>query len=159
MKWTNLDNPDVYYDTESFRVPFITARYAFLRLADEFLREGNKKEAEEVLDKVLEIMPDESVPYDQLVTNFPIFYYEIGNTKKATDLADKIVAKADEELKYFAGKVQKGGDRQWGDENIRQTVQSDMRTIQLLYSAAEQYDKPAAERYKKIYENNLSRIQ
>ncbi len=159
MKWTNLDNPDVYYDTESFRVPFITARYAFLRLADEFLREGNKKEAEEVLDKVLQIMPDESVPFDQLVTNFPIFYYEIGSTKKATDLADKIVLKADDELKYFAGKVQKSGDRQWGDDNIRQTVQSNMRTIQLLYSAAEQYDKPAAERYKKIYEDNLAKIR
>ncbi len=159
MEWTNLDNPDVYYDTESFRVPFITARYAFLRLADEFLREGNKKEAEEVLDKVLELMPDASVPFDQLVTNFPIFYYEIGNTQKATALADQIVTKADEELKYFGDKFRRSGDRQWGDDNIRQTVQSNMRTIQLLYSAAEQYDKPAAERYKKIYEDNLARIQ
>ncbi len=159
MKWTNLDNPDVYYDTESFRVPFITARYSFLRLADEFLREGNKKEAEEVLDKVLELMPDASVPFDQLVTNFPIFYYEIGNTQKATALADQIVTKADEELKYFGDKFRRSGDRQWGDDNIRQTVQSNMRTIQLLYSAAEQYDKPAAERYKKIYEDNLARIQ
>ncbi len=51
------------------------------------------------------------------------------------------------------------GDKQWGDENIRQNVQSNMRTIQLLYSAADQYDKPAAERYKKIYETHLAKIQ
>jgi hypothetical protein len=159
MLWTNLDNPDVYYDTESFRVPFITARYAFLRLADEFLREGNKKGAEEVLDKCLAIMPDKSVPYDQLVTNFPIFYYEVGSIQKGTALSDEIVKKADEELKYFTEKVLKMGDRQWGDENIRQNVQSNMRTIQLLYSAADQYDKAAAERYKKIYETHLAKIQ
>ena len=159
MAWTNLDNPDVYYDTESFRVPFITARYAFLRLADEFLRQGNNEAAGEALDKVLEIMPDASVPYDQLVSNFPIFYYEIGNTQKATELADYIVKKADEELQYFGDKFRKSGNRQWGDDNIRQTVQSNMRTIQLLFSAAEQYDKPAAERYKTIYEQNLARIQ
>jgi hypothetical protein len=159
MKWTNLNNTDVYYDTESFRVPFITARYAFLRLADELLRENKKKEAEEVLDKSLEIMPDASVPYDQLVTNFPIFYYEIGSKEKGTKLADEIVNKADKELAYFGPKFAKSGDKQWGDDNIRQFVQSNMRTIQLLYQAAEQYDKDAAARYRQIYEKHLSKLQ
>lgn len=159
MKYTGLDNPEIYYDTEFFRVPFITARYAFLRLADEYIREDNKKGAEETLDKALAIMPDESVPFDQLVTNFPIFYYEIGNTKKAVALSDKIVTKADQELQYFADKFKKSGDRQWGDANIQQSIQSNMRTIQVLHNAAEQYDKATAEKYRKIYESNLARIQ
>lgn len=159
MKWTGLDNPEIYYDTETFRVPFISARYAFLRLADDFMRDGKKKEAEEVLDKALAIMPDKSVPFDQLVTNFPIFYYEIGNIKKGLELSNYIVDKADKELDYFGEKIQKSGDRQWGDGNIQQSVQSNMRTIQLLYSATEQYDKATAEKYRKIYEKHLARVQ
>lgn len=159
MKWTNLDNPNVYYDTETYRVPFISARFAFLRLADQYFREDNKAGAKEALDKALAVMPDKSVPYDQLITNFPLFYFEIGENKKAVELSDYLVNKANGNLKYFGEKVNKSGDRQWGDGLVQEMVQSNMRTIQALYSSAEQFDKAAAERYRKIYEENLAKIQ
>ncbi len=159
MRWENVDNPDVYYDTETFRVPFISARFAFLRLADQYLRENKHEEVEKALDTVLKIMPDESVPFDHFVTNFPVFYFEIGKKEKAIALSDKIVAKADAELKYFGPLFRKEGNKQWGDINIYQTVQSHLRTIQMLYSVAEQFDKPSAEKYRKIYESHLSKLQ
>ncbi len=160
MFWRNLDNPKVYYDSETYlRVPIITARFAFIRLVDQLVREGKKEEAERILDKALKIMPDSSIPYDQLTANFPIFYYEIGKNDKAKKVSDVIVKRADEELKYFIEKSKTRGDKQWGDSNIEAIIQSDMRNIQMLYSAAEQYDKPLAEKYKKIYEGHMAKLQ
>jgi hypothetical protein len=34
-----------------------------------------------------------------------------------------------------------------------------MRLIQLLYTAAEQHDKPLAEKYKKIYEDHMAQLR
>ncbi|MCA0362929.1 MAG: DUF2723 domain-containing protein [Bacteroidetes bacterium] len=160
MQWRNLNNEKVYYDSETYlKVPIVTARFAFLRLVDQLVREGKKAEAEKYLDKSLEVMPDKTIPFDQLVGNYPIFYYEIGKVEKARKIADIMVNRADEELKYFIEKNRSSNDRQWGDGNIQQIIQSDMRTIQMLYSAAEQYDKPQADKYKKIYETHLAKIQ
>ena len=160
MAWRNLNNPNVYYDSETYlKVPMVTARFAFLRLVDELVREGKKEDAEKYLDKSLELMPDNTIPFDQLVGNYPIFYYEIGKPEKAKKIAEIMVNRADNNLKYFIELSKSPGNRQWGDGNIQQLVQSDMRTIQMLYSAAEQYDKPLAEKFKKIYDGHLAKIQ
>lgn len=159
MRWRNTDNPDVYYDTEGFRVPFISARLAFLRLADEYTRLGKKQEAIEAIDKIQALMPNKSVPYDQLVTNFPMLYLVNGATEKGIKLADEIVSISNDELKYFAEKFKRSGDRQWGDGNIQDIIQTRMRAIQTLHATVEEYDKAASERYRKIYEENLARLQ
>jgi hypothetical protein len=160
MFWKNLDNPDVYYDSETYlKVPIITARFAFIRLVDQLVREGKKDEAEKMLDKCLAIMPDKSIPFDQLVANFPIFYYEIGKPEKAKKISEIMVKRSDEELKYFIEKNKNRGDRQWGDKNIESIIQSNMRNIQMLYSAAENEDKELAAKYKKIYEGHLAKLQ
>ena len=160
MSWRNLNNPNVYYDSETYlKVPMVTARFAFLRLVDELVREGKKDEAEKFLDKSLELMPDNTIPFDQLVGNYPIFYYEIGKPEKAKKIAELMVNRADEELKYFIEQNKTPGNRQWGDGNVQQLIQSNMRTIQMLYSAAEQYDKPLSEKFKKIYDGHLAKVQ
>lgn len=160
MSWRNLDNPDVYYDSETFlKVPIITARFSFIRLADQLIREGKKDQARKVLDHSMKVMPDKSIPYDQLSANYPIFYYEIGDNKKAREIADVIVKRADEELTYFIEKSRAANDRQWGNSNIQSTIQFNMRNIQLLYSTSEQFDKEAAARYKVIYDKHLAKLQ
>jgi hypothetical protein len=160
MFWRNLNNPKVYYDSETYlKVPMVTARFAFLRLVDQLTREGRKEEAEKFLDKSLALMPDNTIPYDALVANYPIFYYEIGKPDKAKKVAEIMVNRADEELAYFIEKNKTAGNRQWGDGNIQSIIQSDMRVIQMLYSAAEAYDKPLSEKFRKIYEGHLAKIQ
>jgi hypothetical protein len=99
------------------------------------------------------------VPYDQLVSNYPIFYYEIGKPEKAKKIAELMANRADQELNYFIEQNKTPGNRQWGDGNIQQFIQSNMRTLQMLSSAAEQYDKPLSEKFKKIYEGHLAKIQ
>ena len=84
--WREFDNPDVYYDETYKGPPVISARMAFLRLADQFIREGKKDKAREVLNYSLKVMPDKSIPYDQISSNYVRFLFEVGEIKKPSKL-------------------------------------------------------------------------
>ncbi len=160
MQWRNLDNPNVYYDSETYlKVPIVTGRYAFLRLADQLVREGKKAEAKKVLDKALAVMPDSSIPYDQLSANFSLFYYEVGETKKAAEIGEVIANRADEMLTYFIAQTREGNSRQWGASNMNEIIQSNLRDLSILINMAEQNDKKAAERYQAIYNKHATAMQ
>ncbi len=160
MKFTGLDNPNIYYDSETYlKVPLITARFAFLRLVDQLVREGKKEEAEKYMDKAIKVMPDNSIPYDQIMANFPMFYYEVGKPAKAQKISDIIVKRAEEELNYFTEKSRSSNDQQWGGGNIQQIIQQNVRVLQLIASTSEQYDKPYSDKVKKILETQLAKVQ
>lgn len=143
MAWRNLDNAKVYYDSETFlRVPIITARYAFLRLADELIRKNDKKRAKEVLDHCLKVMPHTSIPFDQLSANFTLFYYEVGDKQKAQLIANTLHKEADEKLAYFIEKS-KNQDGQWSMGIIQENISMQLRILQILGNVANQYDDPA----------------
>jgi hypothetical protein len=155
FEWRNLNNPEVYYDSETYlKVPIITARFAFLRLADQLVREGDNKRAKEVLDKCLEVMPDKSVPYDQLSANFTTFYYTIGEPEKAKEISDVIAKRADEELTYFIAKQKQNDIKEWGADNVQSYIQNNLRDLNMLISIAEQFDKPLAATYRGIYDKH-----
>ncbi|SOE19634.1 Chromate transport protein ChrA [Spirosomataceae bacterium TFI 002] len=159
FSWRNLDNPDVYYDSETYlKVPIITARYAFLRLADQLVRQGDNERAKTVLDKAIATMPNESIPYDQLSANFTVFYYEVGENDKAAAIARTIVKKADQNLTYFINISRKGGSRQWGD-NVQSFIQENLRDLNLISSIAQQHDEKLASEIKAIYDKHAASLQ
>ncbi len=140
-------------------MPIITARFAFLRLADQLVREGDKKKALDVLDKAEKVIPNESVPYDQLSANFTLFYYEVGDTAKAVKIGDAIAKRADEELTYFIEKSKEGGSREWGADSVNDFIQNNLRDLSILTNIATQNNKEAAERYQKIYDKHAAAMQ
>ena len=76
MAWRGMDNTNVYYDSETYlKVPIIIARLAFLRLADQLVREEKKTISKEVLDYANKVLPYKSIPYDQLCTNYVMYYF------------------------------------------------------------------------------------
>jgi hypothetical protein len=159
MSWRGLDNSNVYYDTETYlKVPIITARFAFIRLVDQLVRENKKAEAKKVLDYAMKVLPDKAVPYDQLSANYVVFYYEVGDAKTAKLISDVMVKRADEQLTYFIERSRAGEDKEWGNNNVQTFIQSDLRIIQMLYSTTEQYDKPTAAKYKAIYDKHAARL-
>lgn len=159
FSWRNLDNPEVYYDSETYlKVPIITARYAFLRLADQYVRQGDNDKAREVLDKALAVMPNESIPYDQLSANFTVFYYAIGDKDKAKEIALTIANTADQNLTYFINQSKKGSSRQWND-NVQTFIQSDLRDLNLLVSITQENDEELANQIKAIYDKHAGTLQ
>ncbi|PRY37554.1 drug/metabolite transporter (DMT)-like permease [Spirosoma oryzae] len=139
-----FDNPNVYYD-ETYRTPIISARIAFFRLADQLLREGKKAKALEVINYSLKTIPDKSIPYDQISSNYVRFLFELGEPKRALEIADTMATRADQVLTYA-----KSG-HQFGSAN------SELYTLQTIIEACKEAKQTAAaSKFEAIFQKHIN---
>jgi len=96
----SLKNPKVYLDETNLRNTY-TIRNAFLRLSTSLINEGKNDSVAIVIDRCMEILPGNKVPYDYFTLMLCDNYYYSKNFNKANDLADKLLKDCDEKLKYY----------------------------------------------------------
>ncbi|WP_338876516.1 DUF2723 domain-containing protein [Spirosoma sp. SC4-14] len=143
--WREFDNPDVYYDETYKGPPVISARIAFFRLADQLIREGNIDKARQVLDFSLKVIPDKSIPYDQISSNYVRFLFTVGDDKKALQIADTMATRADQNLTY-----DKTGNR-FGSPD------SDLYILQTIIEACKDAKQTAAaNKYEAIFQKHIN---
>ncbi len=87
--WGGLDKPGVSLDETSLRMGG-NLRMQMSILAQALINEGKNSKAKKVLDKCLEVIPEENVPYDGTIFTMVAAYYQIGEKKKAGELAKKL---------------------------------------------------------------------
>ncbi|WP_420147034.1 protein O-mannosyl-transferase family [Spirosoma sp.] len=146
--WREFDNPDVYYDETYKGPPVISGRLAFLRLADQLIRESKPEKAREVLNYSLAVMPDKSLPYDQISSNYVQLLFAVNDVKKALTIADTMVTRADQNLTYA-----RTGQGQFSNTN------TDLYVLQTIVEACEQANQPvAAARYEAIFQKHLNAL-
>jgi hypothetical protein len=63
FKWGNIDSPDVYLDENNRRMA-MNIRNSFIRLSDALIEEGKTDSAIAVLDRCVELLPNERVQYN-----------------------------------------------------------------------------------------------
>ena len=100
--WGNVNHPDVFLDDYNKRsIRIIQARYMFARLAEALVNEGKNEKAEEVIDKMFELFPDEKMPltYD----SFPAVeqYLRAGAVDKGSEKIRKLAANSFAMLDYY----------------------------------------------------------
>ncbi|MBI2721685.1 MAG: MFS transporter [Bacteroidetes bacterium] len=78
-------------------------------LAGALIAEGKNKKAKAVLDKCLQVMPDENISYDATIFTVCAAYYQLGETKIANELAKKLFTIFEGDLKIYND--QKGNHR------------------------------------------------
>ena len=145
-QWREFDNPDVYYDETYKGPPVISARIAFLRLADQLIRESKNDKAREVLNYSLKVMPDKSLPYDQISSNYVQLLFAVNDPKKAFTIADTMVTRADQNLTYA-----RSGRGQFSSPN------TDLYILQTIVDACKRANQPAAAaKYDAIFQKHLS---
>ena len=66
-------------------------RYNFQRLAQEFINENKLDTARLVLSRCMEILPDENLPYDYLITLFIEDYYKLNEMSAGNKLAVQLL--------------------------------------------------------------------
>ena len=144
--WRETSNPDVYYDDTYKGSPVISARLAFLRLADQLLREGKTAKAREVLDYSLKVMPDKSIPYDQISSNYVPLLFAVDDPKKALTIADTMVTRADQNLTYA-----RTNPGRFSNPN------TDLYVLQTIIDACKQANQPAAAaKYEALFQKHLA---
>ncbi|MBR0339536.1 MAG: DUF2723 domain-containing protein, partial [Alistipes sp.] len=88
MRYGNLNNPKVYVDEfTQYNIKVSRAREAFARVAREYIKQGDKERAEELLDRGLEVLPVNQIRYTEANTYpFVECYYELGLNDKGDNL-------------------------------------------------------------------------
>jgi hypothetical protein len=98
--WGGLDTPGIYMDENNLRMT-IHYRYAFSILAGALTDEGRLEEAREVLDRCMQRMPEENVPYNAGITPIIQGYFGVGDTATANRMVEKYELQLESELDYY----------------------------------------------------------
>lgn len=164
--WRELDNPDVYY-SQDYRNFCLNHRSAFNTLAEDLVQKGEYEKALAVIKRSLEVMPNESIPFDffniqqvgillsidKLSTLMPDSIYGEVNVQEAKGLADyiaEITAKENSEmLDYMVGK----GSFDQMDIQRRMLALNELARSYRAYG-----DRERAAEYEGIFEKHYSRL-
>ncbi len=102
FSWGNVNDPDVFLDDYNRRaIRIIQARPMFSRLAENLIEEGNTELAEDVLDRMFEIFPNEKIPlsYDSFTATE--LYFKLGNFDKGSEKVRQIASNSFGWLEYY----------------------------------------------------------
>lgn len=98
--WGGMDTPGVNLDENCMRMAG-NLRMQMSILANALIGEGKNSKAKAVLDRCLEKMPDTNVPYDASLFTITAGYYQLGETKIASDLAKDLFTIYEGDLKVY----------------------------------------------------------
>ncbi|VAW22745.1 hypothetical protein MNBD_BACTEROID01-111, partial [hydrothermal vent metagenome] len=100
--WGNITSPDVYIDDYNEReIRIIQARYIFARLAQQLTKEGKKDSAIAVIDRLIEIFPNERIPF--AYDSFPAAeqYYAAGAMEKGDNMVRTMAQNSFDNIEYY----------------------------------------------------------
>ncbi len=100
FKWGNIEDPNVYLDENNLRM-LSNFRNSFARLADALIVEGKNDSAKVVLDKCMDLMPHERVPFNYFMLQITEAYYKINEIEKANEITKQLSEVAQDELDYY----------------------------------------------------------
>lgn len=132
--WGGMDKPGVNLDENCVRMAS-NLRMQMAILAGALINEGKKTKAKNILDKCLQVMPDENIPYDATIYTICGAYYEIGETKKGGELAKKLFDIFEGDLRIY--NKQKGMHRSAYGRDISQAKE----ILKRLTGLAQQYNQ------------------
>ena len=100
FKWGNMNDPEVYIDETTSRL-CMNMRNNFLRLSEALMDEGKRDSAVQVLDKCVDLVPNEKVPFDYLSILLAQSYYRASEYEKAGEMVSLISDRLVHELDYY----------------------------------------------------------
>ncbi|MCB0401061.1 MAG: DUF2723 domain-containing protein [Flavobacteriales bacterium] len=100
FRWGGMDTDDIYMNENNRRM-CMNFRNNFARLASEFIRLGDNKKAEEVLDECIAKIPEKNVPYNYFMLSVAENYYKIQAYDKGNAIVKSLVDTYEDDLEYY----------------------------------------------------------
>jgi hypothetical protein len=97
---SGMEDPDVYLDEDNVRMS-LSLRNVYGRLAQELIKEGKRDSAILVCDRIMELVPPESVPYNYFLLDIADVYLRAGETEKGNQILEGLLSITGENLQYF----------------------------------------------------------
>ena len=152
--WGGINRKDVYLNENNLRMT-MNFRNNFARLASSLIDEGKRDSAVKVLDRCMEVMPAETVPFNVFVLGVAEAYYRAGEMAKATAILDKMTKMTNGELDYYLSL-----DKEYTDmvENEAKRAMSVMQELQRLTKTYNQTEmsKKIEDKFKIYYEKFIT---
>lgn len=113
FKYDGINDPSLYFD-ESHMRSIMNYRSNFSRLATALIAEGKNEKAVKVLDYCLEVLPEETVPYNYFMIGIADAYFKAGETEKGKEVGQRIIEIYTHDLYYYYGDMK--ANRQYMNE-------------------------------------------
>jgi hypothetical protein len=111
------------------------------------MSENKNDMAKKALDRILTVMPDKSIPYDQLSANYIRPLFQLGEDKKAMEIAETMIKRSDESLSF----AKQNGTGNGRDNNI------DLYILQTIVSACRESGKEeAAKKFEAVFQKHIA---
>ncbi len=101
FKWGSMDVKGTYLDDVFIRSCALNIRQRVGSLAGALIDEGKTDKAIKILDKCMEVTPQENVPYDATIYAIVMDYYQAKAFDKANALAKKLFTNYESNIKYY----------------------------------------------------------
>jgi hypothetical protein len=132
FRWGGINNPKVYLDENNMRM-LSNFRNGFAKLAETLINEGQPDSALLVLNKCMDILPDNCIPYNYFSLPIIDLYYRLNKNDKASGIAKRLAELTEQELDYYFRL--KADQRELIDNDIR----INLRIMQQLSMIAKEY--------------------
>jgi hypothetical protein len=144
--WGRMNELDVNIDHNNQRTATVLRlRNNFNRLAQALIKQDKKDSALVVLDKIVELMPQEKYPYDFFMVGIIESYYMINQTEKANELAKSYAKTSFDNLRYLFSLERRFNDVVDYEKQIN---------LQILQELSNMVDKYGQADLKKEFENS-----
>ena len=141
FKWGGVDKPGVYLEENTMRMCKSYRQTLFADLAEALIKEEKTDSALKVLDRCIEVFPEENVPYDFSIYPIARFYFTLGQTEKAKEITAKMVERTMVETDWMLRLKPMQREAFQRNINYNLAVMRDILTVSM------QYDKEFAQSY------------
>ncbi len=143
--WKNSNNDAIYLDVET-RKNSISFRNYLVRLAEEFIKEGQQDKAEEMLDLSIEKMPIKRYGHYGMVLGYAENYYKINKVEKARNVANTLVDIFQDRIEFYSGLDDNYDVSQHFDD-----IEATLLMYNNVVATADEHDTEFADELKKGY--------
>jgi tetratricopeptide (TPR) repeat protein len=158
FQWGNINTTGVFLDFTNIRTfSVIRIRNKFARLANALSAEERKEEAAEALDRVMELMPHDIIPFDFYINEIIKAYYTAGKNEKAVELLQEFMGYHRHDLDYYLGL--KPENMQRVDYDVRVALQQFQETVRIAGEhESEEMGKQLEDEFNDYYMRYIERM-
>lgn len=134
--WGGMEKPGANLDDVFVRSCALNVRQRLVALAEALVSKGENEKAIAVLDKIIEVTPEENVSYDVVMYYVTMSYYKLGEFEKANAVGGALFDTYCNDLAYYS-KLKRGERQQF----VRKMDQAQDVNERLIAISKQQYNQ------------------
>ena len=147
FRWGGVEDATVYLD-ENIRRMMMNFRNNFGRLANELITQGDTTRARMTLERCMEVMPNERIPFNYFMVPVIEAYYRMGETELANSYLLTLSDLAEEELRYFLSLGKEHAADLDYDKQVRMHIMQELTRLVI-----DNQQEELIERQQQIFQN------